>query len=607
MNQEPKTGSGAVPAADGVRGEIDGRLAARRARAARQAATDRALSWWRGGVAAAILVVWWLTLGPRGIAAGWLLVPLAAFAALVLLHDGVVRRRRLAERAVAFYEAAVARLTHRWAGTGETGERFLSETHPYAADLDVFGPGSLFELLCTARTRAGQETLADWLRAPTTVAVARGRQEAVAELRERLDLREDLALAGEAVRSSVDSRALRDWSVAPQAGLPAFARPLTFTLAVLNVLAGTAWLFDHGPRPLVVTVGLAGAWGLLLHARVERLLKAAERPGRELALLGALLARLERERFSSPLLVALRQRLSTDGLPASAQVRRLARLQEYLDSRLNQLFAPVALLLLWSTQLALAIEAWRRRVGPRVPTWLDAVGEIEALCALAGYAYERPGDVFPQLVEAGPLFDGAGLGHPLIPEPQCVRNDLRLDGELRLLLVSGSNMSGKSTLLRAVGLNAALALAGAPVRAASLRLSPLSVGASIRVQDSLQQGASRFYAEITRLREIVDLARERPPVLFLLDEILHGTNSGDRLVGAEAVVRGLLQRGALGLVTTHDLALARIALDPALGGRNVHFEDHLEHGRVAFDFRLKDGVVTRSNAIALMRAVGLEV
>jgi hypothetical protein len=599
------------------RAEIERRLAARRAHAQRQATIDRAFSWARGGVAASALLVWWFTLGPRGVSAGWLVVPIAFFVVLVLVHDGVVRRRRLADRAVAFHESAIARLEHRWAGTGETGERFATDGHPFAADLDLFGRGSLFELVCTARTRAGQEALAEWLLAAGPAAGAgtretagdrvRARQEAVAELRGRLDLREDLALSGDPARSGVDSAVLRGWSTAPSAALPRLARPISLVLSILNVAAAAAWGFDSGPRALIVAVALAGAWALLLHARVEQALRAAERPGRELALLGAVLARLERERFASPLLVSLRQRLDTDGLAASAQVRRLVRLQEYLDSRLNQLFAPVALLLLWSTQLGLAIEAWRVRVGPGVPVWLDAVGEIEALCALAGYAYEHPQDPFPELVDDGALFDGRALGHPLIPAADCVRNDVRLDGERCLLLVSGSNMSGKSTLLRAVGLNTVLALAGAPVRASSLRVSPLSLGASIRIQDSLQQGASRFYAEITRLREIVDLARDRPPLLFLLDEILHGTNSSDRLVGAEAIVRGLLQRGAVGLVTTHDLALARIVDELEPRARNVHFEDHLEAGRVAFDFRLKEGVVTRSNAIALMRAVGLEV
>jgi DNA mismatch repair ATPase MutS len=226
---------------------------------------------------------------------------------------------------------------------------------------------------------------------------------------------------------------------------------------------------------------------------------------------------------------------------------------------------------------------------------------------LAGYAYEHPQDPFPELVPVEPRFEGTDLGHPLIHEARNVRTDLRLADELRVLIVSGSNMSGKSTLLRTVGINTILALAGAPVRARRLRLSPLQLGASIRIQDSLQAGISHFYAEITRLRRIVQLTSGTRPVIFLLDEILHGTNSHDRLIGAQRVVRGLVERGAIGLITTHDLALARIADDPTLGAANVHFEDHLVGGQIAFDYLLRPGVVQRSNALELMRSVGLEV
>jgi DNA mismatch repair ATPase MutS len=206
-----------------------------------------------------------------------------------------------------------------------------------------------------------------------------------------------------------------------------------------------------------------------------------------------------------------------------------------------------------------------------------------------------------------PVFDSEGLGHPLIPAARRVVNDLRLGGERRLILVSGSNMSGKSTLLRTVGVNAVLALAGAPVCALKLALSPLALGATLRINDSLQAGKSRFYAELTRLKQIVDRAAGTPALLFLLDEILHGTNSHDRRIGAEAIIRGLIDRGAVGLVTTHDLALAEVA--DALGARaaNVHFEDHLEGGVMTFDYRMKEGIVRKSNALELMRAVGLEV
>ena len=237
-----------------------------------------------------------------------------------------------------------------------------------------------------------------------------------------------------------------------------------------------------------------------------------------------------------------------------------------------------------------------------------AAGEMEALCALAGYAWEHPEHPFPVLVEGSPRLDGVELGHPLLASSRCVANDVHLGGDgPHVLVVSGSNMSGKSTLLRTVGLSAVLAQAGAPVPAAALTLTPLAVAASLRIQDSLHAGTSRFYAEVTRVKQVVDLAAGSPPLLFLLDEIFHGTNSHDRRIGSEAVVRGLVDRGAIGLVTTHDLAIAQVA--DALGGRaaNVHFEDQLLDGRMTFDYRVRPGVVTRSNALELMRAVGLEV
>src|SRR5207247_3048291 len=252
-------------------------------------------------------------------------------------------------------------------------------------------------------------------------------------------------------------------------------------------------------------------------------------------------------------------------------------------------------------------EAWRKESGPSVARWLSAVGEFEALCALAGYSYEHPMDLFPELNEDQPCFKGEDLGHPLIPDSRCVRNDVSLGGELRVLVVSGSNMSGKSTLLRTVGTSAVLAMAGAPVRARRLVLSPVVVGASIRIQDSLQSGSSRFYAEIMRLRKLVDLTKGKLPLLFLVDELLHGTNSHDRRIGAEAIVKGLVDRGALGLVTTHDLALSHIADSLAPRAANVPFQDHIDDAKLVFDYRLHPGIVQKSNALELMRSIGLEV
>jgi DNA mismatch repair ATPase MutS len=324
-------------------------------------------------------------------------------------------------------------------------------------------------------------------------------------------------------------------------------------------------------------------------------------------LLSTVLEQFEAERFSAKNLIELQAALQVEGLTPSRAIARLDRLAESLESRRNpflRLFDPFVF---WSLQFAFAVEAWRKRYGHAVRGWIAAVGEMEALCSLAGYSYEHPGDVFPEFTEESPLFEAVGFAHPLMPESRAVRNDLRLGGTLRLMVISGPNMAGKSTFVRAVGINVVLAQCGAPVRARRLRLSPLAPAASICILDSLRGGVSHFYAEITRLKQIADLTDGPLPVLFLLDELLQGTNSHDRRIGAEAVVRSLVEHGAIGLITTHDLALAQIGDDAQLGSANFHFEDHLENGELRFDYCLTPGVVRTSNALRLMRSIGLEV
>jgi DNA mismatch repair ATPase MutS len=237
---------------------------------------------------------------------------------------------------------------------------------------------------------------------------------------------------------------------------------------------------------------------------------------------------------------------------------------------------------------------------------MEAIGAFEALTALSTYAYEHPDNPFPEIVEEKhPLFEAVGLGHPLLEKHMSVRNDVHLSHDVRLLVVSGSNMSGKSTLLRSVGLHAVLAMAGAPVCAERMRLAPAAIGASICARDSIHMGVSRFYAEVCRLRTIKELGEQSGGVLFLIDELLHGTNSNDRKIGAEAVIKRLLNCGGAGLVTTHDLAVAGIANTLGYGALNCHFEDHVADGRMAFDYRLKPGVVATSNAIELLRLADL--
>jgi DNA mismatch repair ATPase MutS len=509
---------------------------------------------------------------------------------------------------VSFYEQGLARLTDTWPGTGETGERFLAADHPYAADLDLFGRGSLFELVTTARIRAGEETLARWLLTAAEAADIRERQAAVRELQPRLDLREDLALLGQEEGTGVHPELLSRWSRDMPLVTSPWPRPTALVLAVVAVVTGIAWAAGAaGPGPFTIAVLLEIGFALAMRSRVRRILRDVEEPARDLALLAGVLARFERETFTSPKLEAIRRHLDTGGVAPSRRVAQLQRLIDLANSRQNQFFAPIAALLLWGSQVAFAIERWRLRYGPGLPAWLEALGEFEALCSLAGYAYEHPDDPMPEIVEDEPRFEGEALAHPLLPASTAVPNTVRLGGNRQMLLVSGSNMSGKSTLLRTVGTNAVLALAGAPVRARALTMSPLAVGATLRVQDSLQAGQSRFYAEITRLRDIVALTTGPRPVLFLLDELLSGTNSHDRQHGAEAIVRGLLDRGAIGLVTTHDLALSAIADRLTPRAENVHFADEFDEGTLRFDYRMRPGVVRTSNALALMRAVGLQV
>ena len=580
--------------------------AAREARARCERRAGR-VSNLRLAVFAAGLVAAGLAFGSRALAPGWVAVPALGFTALVVVHDRLLRAGGRATRVVALYERGLARLDDRWPGGGEAGEGFAAADHPYASDLDLFGAGSLFERLCGARTRAGEAALAAWLLEPAEPARIRARQAALAELRGDLGLREDLAALGDAPRAGLHPDALRRWGEAPsELASPALGLAAALLPAVSVAALLAAWL--AGAPAWVPALALLAQLGLAarLRGRVRRVLAGLELPVHEIELLAELVARIEAASFAAPLLAELRAALETGGVAPSRRIRALRTRVDLLDARRNQLFAPFAALLLWTTQLACCLERWRATCGDGLARWTGIVGELEALASLAAFAYENPELPFPEIVEGDARFEARGVAHPLLPRERRVANDLSLGGELRVLVVSGSNMSGKSTLLRTVGANAVLAFAGAPVCAESLRISPMRIGAAIRVHDSLLEGTSRFYAEIRRLRRIVELA-EAGAALFLLDEILHGTNSHDRGIGAEAVVRALLGRGAVGLVTTHDLALARIAdaLEPR--GRNVHFEDRLVDGKMVFDYRLRPGTVERSNALALMRAVGLEV
>ncbi|HEV8059347.1 MAG TPA: hypothetical protein VGP68_05720 [Gemmataceae bacterium] len=584
------------------------RLATRQGEAQKLRQTEAWIGWSRLVAFALVVVAFWLSFGRFQLTYALIPVPIAGFLFLLFRHDYIRRMLAANGRACAFYEQGMARLEDRWAGQGITGQEFLEPDHPFGADLDVFGPASLFELLCAARTRKGQATLADWLKVPATPVALRERQEAVQEMRGLIDLRERLAVLGGDMPAGADLAGLAAWGEAPLILHRPGLRLLATFLVTGTLLALIAFLLGSlGSAPLLLfgTCELLFAWRY--RDQVQRIIKPIDKRAADLAVFTGILSLFEQLPCRSVRLLKLQEALKTQGQPPSRRIGELLRLVEWLDSRHNPFFAVIAPLLLWSTQHAFAFEEWRSRSGPAVRRWLDAVGELEALSCLAGFAFENPGNVVPEIVDEGVLFDGIKVGHPLLPLKICVCNDVRLDAQQRLLLVSGSNMSGKSTLLRAVGVNTILALAGAPVRAERLRISPLQVGATLRIQDSLQAGRSRFFAEIQRIRQLLDLASQKPPLLFMLDELLQGTNSHDRLLGAEGVVRALLATGAIGLLTTHDLALTGLVKVFAPLATNVHFQDHFENDIMVFDYCMRPGIVEKSNAVALMRAVGIPI
>ncbi|MGH9703093.1 MAG: MutS-related protein, partial [Candidatus Acidiferrales bacterium] len=496
------------------------------------------------------------------------------------------------------------------AGTGATGERFKNEDHVYSGDLDLFGRGGLFELLSAARTPMGENRLAAWLLGPSATEAILDRHNSVNTLRGKIDLRENLALIGEDLRATLNPETLVSWAETPPTMRMAFFRGIGVALGLCAVAALVYLLETAILWPLIVVLAVEMIVLRFLQPAAVEVLTGVDCNADGLILFSKILARLEREQFDSPQLQKFAEMLKSGERPASRAVRKIARIVYWSDARTSLLGSILNLPLLYTLQLGYAADAWRGRWGGRMRLWVDATAELEALLSLATYSYEHPNDPFPEIMvngEIAAIFDGEELGHPLIPAAQCVRNSARLNREKPLILVSGSNMSGKSTFLRTVGINTVLAMAGAPVRGKRLRLTPLTLGTRIRTSDSLQEGRSNFYAEILRIRAVFELAADRFKLLFLFDELLEGTNSKDRRIGAEGLIRALLARGAIGIVSTHDLALTEMtdALNQSVW--NAHFQDYVEDGKMRFDYKLREGVVAKSNALELMRLVGLKV
>lgn len=537
----------------------------------------------------------------------WAGIPLVSMILFARKAQACKAQSRDAAILLGLYQRRLSRVRHEWMSKGDGGSDLELPGHLSSCDLDLFGDGSMFELLCDVDTPMGRETLAQWLQIPASIDEVTSRQRAAQDLRDRAELREKLALLRGGEASEYSWSKLREWLAAAPVAVPKWAPWLGMALSVAIIAICACWGTGvlHTAIALWVLgaiVAAAVALVLFLRGRIRSILFNLHLSARKVASLRGLCALVWGQRFEAPKLLDLQRKLqgSSDRI---AGLRRLIRL---LDLRHNEWTVWPFLLALGTTQVAIKIEGWRQRHGHELLRWLAALGEFEALMAIAGYAHENPDNPFPELADDGLLFDACALGHPLMDKRICVCNDLLLAEQNRFLLLTGSNMSGKSTLLRAVGLNATLAWMGAPICAKRLRLSRLQVCASIRIQDSLLDGSSRFYAEVQRLKAMLDLEKGGKPVLFLIDELFGGTNSADRRVAAEAVIRSLVQHQGIGLVTTHDLALSEIGDMKDLKGMNVHFTDlPTADGQLKFDYRIRPGRLDHGNALKIVKLVGL--
>ena len=539
----------------------------------------------------------------------WLLVPVLTFFSVLPFDRRCMRtleRLRLLRR---FYESRLNRLNRIFATDLPDGREFANETHPWTHDLDVFGQGSLFQMLNECRTQPGRQRLAQLMKTVPEAEEIRVRQTRAQGLKHALHLRESLACIPEAPNWVAAEELLKKWVREP-------AQPISVGVLIWATALGVAAI------PLIVLVTLdilSLRWivGLvILQAPAIVMTRrpisqtAAVMDNVDLALkqFGAVIAVFEQQPVEEPAVRDLLNHFHTETETASRAIHRLSKLTQWLNNSMrNQFFAPIAWMCGLFVILTYRIESWRRRHGIDVADWLETVVCLEATISIAGYCFDHPGDCIPEIVDDRAELRAEQLGHPLLKESVCVRNSIHLTAERPLMLISGSNMSGKSTFLRSIGASVVLTFCGSVVRATRFVTYPFQPGTAMRVSDSLQEGRSLFYSVVQRLKSVVDLTAGDRTVLFLLDEILHGTNSHDRRRGAEAVIRSLIERKALGLVTTHDLALTRIADSMPNQAVNKHFEDTIVEGTMLFDYTLRDGVVERSNAIELMRMLGLNV
>ncbi|WP_080059675.1 MutS-related protein [Spirosoma aerolatum] len=532
------------------------------------------------------------------------------FLILLKKHQEVRLKRDLNQKLAFINQDESTRLKRQYLRP-ETGEQFGSPTHYYTGDLDVFGKHSLFRLLNRTHTYEGQNRLGSWLKAPSSPDSIRLRHQVVDELKPQIDWRqqfEGVAYIEENVGQSPAD--LIKWATAETTPLPGYLTVVRFLFPAMTLSLAIAWLAGYLPG-MTVLLALA-IHGFILSQTAARAKEVSEQTFEISAALRAfrsLFQQAEQLKGEAIRLRAIRQALTSDKQSASEAIGSLAKLTEGLNYRRNPYFFLLfGIATLWDIQYLYRLERWRQTHGPELSRWFEALGELEALNSLAGFAYAHPGYTTPDIVDDEFMLDFTLAAHPLLPPDRSIANSLKMTGSGQTILITGSNMSGKSTFLRTIGANVVLSLAGAVVSAERFWCSPVRVFTSMRTQDSLEESTSSFYAELKRLQTLIQLTKQpsKIPVLYFLDEILKGTNSADRHRGAEALIRQLHRTTASGFVSTHDLELGQLTNTDDFV-RNYHFQSDLENGELVFDYKLREGICQSFNASQLMQAIGIEM
>ncbi|MES2733126.1 MAG: DNA mismatch repair protein MutS [Bacteroidota bacterium] len=492
----------------------------------------------------------------------------------------------------------------------ETGEAYTEPNHFYTSDLDIFGKHSVFKLLNRTRTLGGAQKLAAWLKHAETAPEIRLRQEAVTELTPRLDWRQMLeanAMHYKEVNQSTHS--LLQWMAEPEIVSQSFGMRLAKWLPMITIPLTVAWLAGFLSLQVLFLF-------ILVHLFVlGRIFKAVKDTcdktntiSQTLMAYANIIKVVEKEKFTAAKLQALQHAFVDKHTTASKAIQQFAIILRNLNYRNNPYFySLIGIISLWDLQFFIRTEQWKKQHQQALINWFEAVAEWESLNSLAGYAFSNPEFIMPILSPEPMELQAEHLGHVLIRKDKRVTNHVQLSGLGKTLVITGSNMSGKSTFLRTVAVNAVLALAGAPVCAKSFTISVIRVFTSMRTQDSLEESVSSFYAELKRLKQLIEQVDNPEPVLYFLDEILKGTNSQDRHHGAKSLIKQLHQHPSSGFISTHDLELGRMADEHPDFVHNYSFNSELINEELFFDYTLREGICRSFNASQLMKQIGIEV